>query len=220
MTHFSLSNTGAACCQAGAKVVFTFVLVSQLFACSTLGVSDSSLDHKNPPVLPPLDMAGESTQMLRPLFPLPAYQADDQTKGKAASFTNEQGNRFEMPRPTTQAALDKGSVAMTASKAASLNTFNKALTENERGVPILQVQASQSATRDKIIDILTSANYKAIKPSSGNHIIIASDGFSGNRLLRLSSLGTVTTVMVTNPDNTLAETSEARFILDAINKRW
>lgn len=77
-------------------VIFSVFFISQLNACSSMGVSDGSAAYQQPNVLPPLKMGDESSENIKALLPLPSYSAFSTTQNQ---FTNKSGKRFVMPRP-------------------------------------------------------------------------------------------------------------------------
>lgn len=215
-----------------------------MVGCSTF--SDGSLDYKESHLLKPMALQSSQIAAIRPIYPLPkkinqdkvvianesgtqyvlpkpdakvqlqpvAKPAEQPTKQKpkqkVAQKTVKQPNNQPSNQPTKQPVGQKR----------TQRVLYKALTENKQGVPILQVQANAETTTQKLLSVLTKANYRAVNMPKTNRIMIANDAFAGNRVLQLSNVGTVTTVIVTEPNKKLANISEAKFILHMINNRW
>lgn len=72
------------------------IMSVSLTACSSLGVSDSSLDYQKPNVLPPLKMGDEDSGLINPIFPLPKLNTETTDNTFKPS-----GNEFELPRPNS-----------------------------------------------------------------------------------------------------------------------
>lgn len=72
------------------------IMLVNFTACSSLGVSDGSLEYQKPNVLPPLKMGDEDSGLMNPILPLPKLN----TESTDNTF-KPLGNEFKLPRPNS-----------------------------------------------------------------------------------------------------------------------
>lgn len=77
------------------KLAAILPLVASVLGCSSLSVSDGSLDYQEAKLLPPIQLPADEAS--RPFVPL--YDLPPKTGSNELNVSNKKGNRFAMPLP-------------------------------------------------------------------------------------------------------------------------
>ena len=184
-----------------------------LAGCSSMGISNGSLDYKNTTTLEPLKYPEGS--MVRPATPLyPAPTIDPLAIEHAPQLENKRGNRFALPRP------DKAQENTAAdTQQDSTNIGRPQLVRDGNQNPLLKIDGNSATIWQYTLATLSSLNYKLLGQSkNANEATVKID--NSTYILRLSSVGSSNTLAVFNADNSFADKEKAAGLLTQIYQNW
>lgn len=192
------------------RVVVILGLVSMsLFGCSRLAMDNSSLDYKSAKTVPPLKVP-ENLQM-RPQSALyPAPEVDPRALEQAPDFSNQKGNRFDLPRPEPVAAATPTSTGTAPSR--------PQLVQDGNGIPLLKVDGGANEVWQYVTAAVSASNLNGKNGETSNVAQIRYQ--DKNYQLRLTPSGASNTVGVYNTDNNFADSDVASEILALIYQNW
>ena len=185
-----------------------------LAGCSSLGISNGSLDYKNTTTVEPLNYP-EGT-MVRPASPLyPAPIVDAQAIQHAPKFENKRGNRYEVPRPETA----KINTSTDESSASSESVGRPQLLTDGNGNPLIKIDGNSATIWQYALATLSSLNIKVDSQSkSGYEATLKID--KQTYILKLNSVGSSNTLALFNADNSFADKEKAAELLSQIYQNW
>ncbi|MFH7765347.1 lipoprotein-34 precursor (NlpB) [Acinetobacter sp. BSP-28] len=185
-----------------------------LAGCSSMGISNGSLDYKNTTTLEPLKYPEGS--MVRPATPLyPAPTIDPLAIEHAPTLENKRGNRFALPRP------DKAQTNTTTADAQqdSTNIGRPQLVRDGNQNPLLKIDGNSATIWQYTLATLSSLNHTIVGQSKNRYeVTIKID--QQIYVLRLSSVGTSNNLAVFNADNSFADKEKAAELLTQIYQNW
>ena len=192
------------------RVLVILGLVSMsLFGCSRLAMDNSSLDYKSAKTVPPLKVP-ENLQM-RPQSALyPAPEVDPRALEQAPDFSNQKGNRFDLPRPEPVAAATATSTGTAPSR--------PQLVQDGNGIPLLKVDGGANEVWQYVAAAVSASNLNGKNGETSNVAQIRYQ--DKNYQLRLTPSGASNTVGVYNTDNNFADSDVASEILALIYQNW
>ena len=192
------------------RVLVILGLVSMsLFGCSRLAMDNSSLDYKSAKTVPPLKVP-ENLQM-RPQSALyPAPEVDPRALEQAPDFSNQKGNRFDLPRPEPVAAATATSTGTAPSR--------PQLVQDGNGIPLLKIDGGANEVWQYVAAAVSASNLNGKNGETSNVAQIRYQ--DKNYQLRLTPSGASNTVGVYNTDNNFAGSDVASEILALIYQNW
>ena len=192
------------------RVLVILGLVSMsLFGCSRLAMDNSSLDYKSAKTVPPLKVP-ENLQM-RPQSALyPAPEVDPRALEQAPDFSNQKGNRFDLPRPEPVAATTATSTGTAPSR--------PQLVQDGNGIPLLKIDGGANEVWQYVAAAVSASNLNGKNGETSNVAQIRYQ--DKNYQLRLTPSGASNTVGVYNTDNNFADSDVASEILALIYQNW
>ena len=185
-----------------------------LAGCSTLGISNGSLDYKNTTTVEPLNYPeGATVRPATPLYPAPIVE--QLAIQNAPNFDNKRGNRFEMPRP------EQAKITVSSDQATTLNESvgRPQLLTDGNGNPLIKIDGNSATIWQYTGATLSSLNYKTSSQSKKAYettVKIENQTY----ILRLTSVGTSNTLALFNADNTFADKEKAAELLSQIYQNW
>ena len=193
---------------------FTLALSAlSLAGCSTIGISNGSLDYKNTTTLEPLKYP-EGT-MARPATPLyPAPVVEPLAIQHAPKFENKRANRFDLPRPEVAQIA-----ASNLNTDASMTLGRPQLLTDGNANPLLKVDGDSAIIWQYALATLSSLNYKVVGESK-NATEVTFKLNDKTYILKLSSVGSSNTIALFNADNTFADKEIAAEVLTQIYQNW
>ncbi|MBJ9951855.1 MULTISPECIES: lipoprotein-34 precursor (NlpB) [unclassified Acinetobacter] len=185
-----------------------------LAGCSSLGISNGSLDYKNTTTVEPLKYPEGST--VRPATPMyPAPIVDPLALEHAPKFENKKGNRYDVPRP--EVAQINSSTDESSSSSETVGR-PQILTDGN-GNPLIKIDGNSATIWQYTLATLSSLNYKLLGQSkNANEATVKID--NSTYILRLSSVGSSNTLAVFNADNSFADKEKAAGLLTQIYQNW
>ena len=184
-----------------------------LAGCSSMGISNGSLDYKNTTTLEPLKYPEGS--MVRPATPLyPAPTIDPLAIEHAPQLENKRGNRFALPRP------DKAQENTAAdTQQDSTNIGRPQLVRDGNQNPLLKIDGNSATIWQYTLATLSSLNHTIVGQSKNRYEVTVKVD-QKTYVLRLSSVGTSNNLAVFNADNTFADKEVAAELLAQIYQNW
>ena len=193
---------------------FTLVLSAlSLAGCSTIGISNGSLDYKNTTTLEPLKYP-EGT-MARPATPLyPAPVVEPLAIQHAPKFENKRANRFDLPRPEVAQIAPSNLNAD-----ASMTLGRPQLLTDGNANPLIKIDGNSATIWQYTLATLSSLNYSVIGQSkNGYEATVKID--NKTYVLRLTSVGSSNNLAVFNADSSFADKEKAAELLTQIYQNW
>ena len=184
-----------------------------LVGCSSMGISNGSLDYKNTATLEPLKYPEGS--MVRPATPLyPAPKVDPLALEHAPKLENKKGNRFAIPRPNQ---VQENSLIN--SQADSSNVSRPQLVRDGNQNPLLKIDGNSATIWQYTLATLSSLNHNIVGQSKNRYeVTIKVD--QKVYVLRLTSVGSSNNLAVFNADNSFADQEIAAELLTQIYQNW
>ena len=184
-----------------------------LVGCSSMGISNGSLDYKNTATLEPLKYPEGS--MVRPATPLyPAPKVDPLALEHAPKLENNKGNRFAIPRPNQ---VQENSLIN--SQADSSNVSRPQLVRDGNQNPLLKIDGNSATIWQYTLATLSSLNHNIVGQSKNRYeVTIKVD--QKVYVLRLTSVGSSNNLAVFNADNSFADQEIAAELLTQIYQNW
>ncbi|WP_089606327.1 lipoprotein-34 precursor (NlpB) [Acinetobacter piscicola] len=185
-----------------------------LAGCSSLGISNGSLDYKNTTTVEPLNYP-EGT-MVRPATPMyPAPIVDPQAIQHAPKFENKRGNRYEVPRPE----IAQINPANDENSKSSESVSRPQLLTDGNGNPLIKIDGNSATIWQYALATLSSLNIKVDSQSkSGYEATMKID--KQTYILKLNSVGSSNTLALFNADNSFADKEKAAELLSQIYQNW
>ncbi|MEJ2898347.1 lipoprotein-34 precursor (NlpB) [Acinetobacter sp. NS-4] len=184
-----------------------------LVGCSSMGISNGSLDYKNTATLEPLKYPEGS--MVRPATPLyPSPTVDPLAIEHAPKLENKRGNRFALPRP------DKAQTnAVANAQDDSTNVGRPQLVRDGNQNPLLKIDGNSATIWQYTLATLSSLNHTIVGQSKNRYeVTIKVD--QQIYVLRLTSVGASNNIAVFNADNSFADKEKAAELLTQIYQNW
>ncbi|KEC84149.1 MULTISPECIES: lipoprotein-34 precursor (NlpB) [Acinetobacter] len=185
-----------------------------LAGCSSLGISNGSLDYKNTTTVEPLSYPEGST--VRPATPMyPAPIVDPLALQHAPKFENKRGNRYEVPRP------DVAQISAPADEVSGSteSVGRPQILTDGNGNPLIKIDGNSATIWQYALATLSSLNYKVIGQSkNANEATVKID--NSTYVLKLNSVGSSNTLAVFNADNSFADKEKAAELLTQIYQNW
>ena len=184
-----------------------------LAGCSTIGISNGSLDYKNTTTLEPLKYP-EGT-MARPATPLyPAPVVEPLAIQNAPKFENKRANRFDLPRPEVAQIA-----ASNLNTDASMMLGRPQLLTDGNANPLIKIDGNSATIWQYTLATLSSLNYSVIGQSkNGYEATVKID--NKTYVLRLTSVGSSNNLAVFNADSSFADKEKAAELLTQIYQNW
>lgn len=185
-----------------------------LAGCSSIGISNGSLDYKNTTTVEPLSYPEGST--VRPATPMyPAPIVDPLALQHAPKFENKRGNRYEVPRP------DVAQISAPADEvsASTESVGRPQILTDGNGNPLIKIDGNSATIWQYALATLSSLNHKVIGQSkNANEATVKID--NSTYVLKLNSVGSSNTLAVFNADNSFADKEKAAELLTQIYQNW
>lgn len=198
------------------RLGLTFITLSVLAitGCSTLGhklaVNNGSLDYKKATTLEPLKYP--EVDQVRPATPLyPAPTIDPLALQHAPDFENQKGNRFAMPRP--------GEIVANRTSAKQGLYVRPTVLFDAQQNPLLKVSGKPDTIWQYTLGALNHLNYQVTDQSRSKYQATI-QGNDGTYIIKLSAVGKDSTIVLFNPDNSFADQTKAKALLDQISQNW
>lgn len=197
------------------RLVLSCAIAVSLVGCSSLGISNRSLEYKETPTLAPLQYP--SSINARPATPLyPAPSIDELALKNAPVYANKRGNRFQLPRPE---AIAQGAIA-TDFNDASNHVGRPLLLNNSEDFPLLRIEGPSSAIWQYAQATIATLNYPLLSQGKDGYestIKVGEDSY----VLRLSFVaGRSYDLQLFQLDNQPADADKAKDILTQIYQNW
>lgn len=185
-----------------------------LAGCSTFSISNNSMAYKDTIVLPPLQWPNnEQTRPIAAIYPVP--KVDPAALAQSPNFSNERGNRFEMPTPQP---LDKSMIIGTGVDSVGAPSKPVLITDGN-GYPLMKIEGDANRVWDLLNAALSVANIKVVdRNQTAGFFVIKQE--NQNYYLRLNRAGAATTITVQDEKNTLIDKGLASEILSQLNQNW
>ncbi|NCI77800.1 lipoprotein-34 precursor (NlpB) [Acinetobacter kanungonis] len=188
--------------------------VFSLAGCSSLAVSNKSLNYKETATLEPLQYPEGS--MVRPATPLyPAPTVDPLAIQHAPKLENSKGNRFALPRPDVAAP---NSSATAASEQNAVLGRPQLLTDGNQN-PLLKIDGNSDTIWQYTLATLSSLNQNIVGQSKNRYEVTLKID-QQIYVLRLTSVGSSHNLAVFNADNSFADKEKAAELLTQIYQNW
>lgn len=186
--------------------------VVSLAGCSSLAISNGSLDYKDTTTLAPLQYPeGAVARPATPLYPAPTV--DPLAIEHAPKLENSRGNRFALPRPPavepTQAAAVQDNTAPGRPQPVVDGNQN----------PLLKIDGNSATIWQYTLATLSSLNHSIIGQSKNRYEVTISVD-QQTYVLRLTSVGTSNNLAVFNADNSFADKEKSADLLAQIYQNW
>ncbi len=184
-----------------------------LAGCSSMGISNGSLDYKNTTTLEPLKYPeGSMVRPATPLYPAPAI--DPLALEHAPKLENKRGNRFVLPRPDQ--AQDSTAADMQQD---SMHIGRPQLVRDGNQNPLLKIDGNSATIWQYALATLSSLNHSIVGQSTNRYeVTIKID--QQIYVLRLTSVGASHNLAVFNADNSFADQEKAAELLTQIYQNW
>ena len=191
------------------------IIAVSLAGCSTLGISNRSLEYKQTADLPALQYPSDITaRAATPLYPAPSIDA--LALKNAPVYANKRGNRFQMPRPE---AIADNTIA-TDFNDQSNHVGRPLLLSNNDDFPLLRIEGPSSAIWQYTQATIATLNYPLISQGKDGYestIKVGEDSY----VLRLSFFaGRSYDLQLFQLDNQPANADKAKDILTQIYQNW
>ena len=184
--------------------------VFSLAGCSSLAVSNKSLNYKETATLEPLQYPEGS--MVRPATPLyPAPTVEPLAIQHAPKLENSKGNRFALPRPDVAAP---NSSATAASEQNAELGRPQLLTDGNQN-PLLKIDGNSDTIWQYTLATLSSLNQNIVGQSKNRYEVTLKID-QQIYVLRLTSVGSSHNLAVFNADNSFADKEKAAELLTQI----
>lgn len=188
--------------------------VLSLAGCSSLAVSNKSLNYKETATLEPLQYPEGS--MVRPATPLyPAPTVEPLAIQHAPKLENRKGNRFALPRPDVTAP---NSAAPASSEQSTVVGRPQLLTDGNQN-PLLKIDGNSDTIWQYTLATLSSLNQNIVGQSKNRYEVTLKID-QQIYLLRLTSVGSSHNLAVFNVDNSFADQQKAAELLTQIYQNW
>ncbi|MGY5393878.1 lipoprotein-34 precursor (NlpB) [Acinetobacter tandoii] len=188
--------------------------VFSLAGCSSLAVSNKSLNYKETATLEPLQYPEGS--MVRPATPLyPAPTVEPLAIQHAPKLENSKGNRFALPRPDVAAP---NSSATAASEQNAVLGRPQLLTDGNQN-PLLKIDGNSDTIWQYTLATLSSLNQNIVGQSKNRYEVTLKID-QQIYVLRLTSVGSSHNLAVFNADNSFADKEKAAELLTQIYQNW
>lgn len=188
--------------------------VLSLAGCSSLAVSNKSLNYKETATLEPLQYPEGS--MVRPATPLyPAPTVDPLAIQHAPKLENSKGNRFALPRPDVAAP---NSTATATSEQSTEVGRPQLLTDGNQN-PLLKIDGNSDTIWQYTLATLSSLNQNVVGQSKNRYEVTLKID-QQIYILRLTSVGSSHNLAVFNADNSFADKQKAAELLTQIYQNW
>ena len=188
--------------------------VFSLAGCSSLAVSNKSLNYKETATLEPLQYPEGS--MVRPATPLyPAPTVEPLAIQHAPKLENSKGNRFALPRPDVAAP---NSSAAAASEQNAVLGRPQLLTDGNQN-PLLKIDGNSDTIWQYTLATLSSLNQNIVGQSKNRYEVTLKID-QQIYVLRLTSVGSSHNLAVFNADNSFADKEKAAELLTQIYQNW
>ena len=188
--------------------------VFSLAGCSSLAVSNKSLNYKETATLEPLQYPEGS--MVRPATPLyPAPTVEPLAIQHAPKLENSKGNRFALPRPDVAAP---NSSATAASEQNAVLGRPQLLTDGNQN-PLLKIDGNSDTIWQYTLATLSSLNQNIVGQSKNRYEVTLKID-QQIYVLRLTSVGSSHNLAVFNADNSFADKQKAAELLTQIYQNW
>lgn len=188
--------------------------VFSLAGCSSLAVSNKSLNYKETATLEPLQYPEGS--MVRPATPLyPAPTVEPLAIQHAPKLENSKGNRFALPRPDVAAP---NSSATAASEQNAELGRPQLLTDGNQN-PLLKIDGNSDTIWQYTLATLSSLNQNIVGQSKNRYEVTLKID-QQIYVLRLTSVGSSHNLAVFNADNSFADKEKAAELLTQIYQNW
>ena len=188
--------------------------VLSLAGCSSLAVSNKSLNYKETATLEPLQYPEGS--MVRPATPLyPAPTVEPLAIQHAPKLENSKGNRFALPRPDVAAP---NSSATAASEQNAVLGRPQLLTDGNQN-PLLKIDGNSDTIWQYTLATLSSLNQNIVGQSKNRYEVTLKID-QQIYVLRLTSVGSSHNLAVFNADNSFADKEKAAELLTQIYQNW
>ena len=188
--------------------------VFSLAGCSSLAVSNKSLNYKETATLEPLQYPEGS--MVRPATPLyPAPTVEPLAIQHAPKLENSKGNRFALPRPDVAAP---NSSATAASEQNAELGRPQLLTDGNQN-PLLKIDGNSDTIWQYTLATLSSLNQNIVGQSKNRYEVTLKID-QQIYVLRLTSVGSSHNLAVFNADNSFADKQKAAELLTQIYQNW
>ena len=185
-----------------------------LAGCSTLGISNGSLDYKNTTTVAPLKYPeGATVRPATPLYPAPIVE--QLAIQNAPNFDNKRGNRFEMPRP------EQAKITVSSDQATTLNESvgRPQLLTDGNGNPLIKIDGNSATIWQYTLATLSSLNHTVVGQSkTAYEATVKVD--KKTYVLKLTSVGSSNNLAVFNTDNSFADKEVAAELLTQIYQNW
>ena len=188
--------------------------VFSLAGCSSLAVSNKSLNYKETVTLEPLQYPEGS--LVRPATPLyPAPTVEPLAIQHAPKLENSKGNRFALPRPDVAAP---NSTATKATEQSSAVGRPQLLTDGNQN-PLLKIDGNSDTIWQYTLATLSSLNHTIVGQSKNRYEVTLKID-QQIYVLRLTSVGSSHNLAVFNADNSFADQQKAAELLTQIYQNW
>ncbi|MCJ8160918.1 lipoprotein-34 precursor (NlpB) [Acinetobacter zhairhuonensis] len=188
--------------------------VFSLAGCSSLAVSNKSLNYKETATLEPLQYPEGS--MVRPATPLyPAPTVEPLAIQHAPKLENSKGNRFALPRPDVAAP---NSSTTAASEQNAVLGRPQLLTDGNQN-PLLKIDGNSDTIWQYTLATLSSLNQNIVGQSKNRYEVTLKID-QQIYVLRLTSIGSSHNLAVFNADNSFADKEKAAELLTQIYQNW
>ena len=188
--------------------------VLSLAGCSSLAVSNKSLNYKETATLEPLQYPEGS--MVRPATPLyPAPTVEPLAIQHAPKLENSKGNRFALPRPDVAAP---NSSATAPSEQNAVLGRPQLLTDGNQN-PLLKIDGNSDTIWQYTLATLSSLNQNIVGQSKNRYEVTLKID-QQIYVLRLTSVGSSHNLAVFNADNSFADKEKAAELLTQIYQNW
>ena len=184
-----------------------------LAGCSTLGISNGSLDYQKTTTLEPLKYPeGSTARPATPLYPAPVV--DQLALDNAPVFENKRGNRFEMPRPEVAQ-----NTATAQNQADSTQVGRPQILMDGNGNPLIKIDGNSATIWQYTLATLSSVNMN-VTGQSKNAYEATVKVDKKTYVLKLTSVGASNNLAVFNTDNSFADKEVAVELLTQIYQNW
>ncbi len=192
------------------------IAATSLVGCSTLGISNHSLDYKNSPEIPALTYPSNiNARSATPLYPAPSIEHD--ALKNAPDYENKRGNRFVLPRPEI---LAQGAVANNNSNEQNPHVGRPLLLSDSEDSPLLRIEGPSSTIWQYTQATISTLNYSIIAQGKDGYestIKVGEDSY----VLRLSFFaGRSYDLQLFQLNNQAADANKAKDILTQIYQNW
>ena len=184
-----------------------------LAGCSTLGISNGSLDYQKTTTLEPLKYPeGSTARPATPLYPAPVV--DQLALDNAPVFENKRGNRFEMPRPEVAQ-----NTATAQNQADSTQVGRPQILMDGNANPLIKIDGNSATIWQYTLATLSSVNMN-VTGQSKNAYEATVKVEKATYVIKLTSVGSGNNLAVFNTDNSFADKTVATELLTQIYQNW